>query len=324
MTDQCRYALVVQVFHLVAPHAVHGIAGFQRDQGGYGLSAKPSLIFPRQVIFENLEVFAFHDGPMVVVGHQAVRIDPMDEIIEFAHPPLERNGIGLMVPLSVEPERLGMILFHEFPDLALLELEIGIIIGLGRVLVDAGMPLGVVRTDPVDEGIIVMHPHSLRSHGLRQFPKDVPPERGGIHDVERALGRPVHGKAVMMAGGQGHIAGPGFLEGPGPFGRIETAGVEPAGRLAVHIGIQLPVGEVPLPLRIGSVDSPMEEYSETLTGEFLPGGKVLGRRLVILWICLERELLPGFQIALRRNIRPLGPRLEGGTERCQCDQRRNE
>ena len=52
--------------------------------------------------------------------------------------------------------------------------------------------------------------------------------------------------------------------------------------------IQLTGVQVPLPLRIGSVDSPMEEYSETLTGEFLPGGKVLLGGYIVLRICCQR------------------------------------
>ena len=127
---------------------------------------------------------------MVVVGHEAVRLDAVDEPVLLLKLPIERSRVAVMVPESVKPDAAYLaVIGEEFPELGVHELVICLPVRLGRVLSgrEAGASGRIVIPSPVNVGVVEMKPYALLVAFVSQLFQHIPSERGRIDDIVRRL-----------------------------------------------------------------------------------------------------------------------------------------
>ena len=106
--------------------------------------------------------------------------------------------------------------------------------------------------------------------------------RRGVHDVVVRLRGVPHRKAVVVAGSDRHVLGSGILESLDPLLGVVAGGVEGGSRVGIFVLVQMTLVKVPLTLRIGGVDAPMQEYSEAVIDKLPTCLKVLRGRLIMV------------------------------------------
>ena len=86
----------------------------------------------------------------------------------------------------------------------------------------------------------------------------------------------------MVAGSDRHVLGAGILESLDPLPGVVAGGVEGGSRVGIFVLVQMTLVKVPLTLRIGGVDAPMQEYSEAVIDKLPTCLKVLRGRLIMV------------------------------------------
>ena len=98
-------ALIILVLNFVAPHAVHGFAGFEWQTAYFGcLIHKSCLVFAGKVALKYLNVFAGIGRHVVIVAHQACGLQAVDKCILFVELPVERCRVGVVIPPAIKPD----------------------------------------------------------------------------------------------------------------------------------------------------------------------------------------------------------------------------
>ena len=222
---------------------------------------------------------------MVIIGHEAVRLDAVDEPVLLLKLPIERGGVAVVVPESVKPDAADFaVIGEEFPELGVHEIVICLPVRLGRILSgrEAGASGRIVIPSPVNVGVVEMKPYALLVAFVSQLFQHIPSERGCIDDIVRRLPGAEHRESVVMPGGEADVLCPGSLDGGNPLGGIEISRIECRSCLGVLLVLYPVPIEIPFALGEHAVDSPMEEDSELVPGEFRPGFEILPGRNIAL------------------------------------------
>ena len=256
---------IILIGHLVAPHAVHRFAGLEW-QTSNGLSAQSRFVFSGYVTFEKLQVLSFVRVLMMVVTHQASRLQTVDERILFGQLPVESRLRLIVIPPPIEPNSAyGAILSQQFSELPIHKGKIMWPIGFRRIFSHAapGSSHGIIVAHPVDVAIIKMECQTILSTRLGQLCHHVLTV-GRVHDVVVALPRVPHRKAVVVARSEGDVARTGLFENLGPGFGIERVRIERVGRLGILFSAKRPVLQIPFSLCKSGIDAPMNEDAESI------------------------------------------------------------
>ena len=209
----------------------------------------------------------------------------MNIFIELRHLPVERNRVALVVPITVEPEGADRgVLGHQLFHLLFHEAEVVVIVWMIALAagVVAGLAKRVILPDPIQNRIVELEAQAFLMAGVSQIPHHILSPRGRLDDVVvRSLGVE-HGKSVMVTGGYRHIARSGILESLHPFLGVVAGRVESGSRVGIFILVQAAELEIPLPLRIGGIYSPMQEYSKAVIDKLPTCLNVLRSRLIMV------------------------------------------
>ena len=281
VADEFVRRFVAPVRDPVSPRAVHRLARFER-QAAHGLPRESRRVLARQVAFEGLHVLALERREVVVVHHQAGRLQRVDQSVQFVQAPVE-PGIFVLVPHAVEPDcPHRAVLREQLGELRLHEVEIGLrILLFGRT--SRAAPRAAARgvlPPPVDERIVEMDAQTLPAALFGQLLHHVASERRGVRDVVGRLRRAEHRESVVVARREADVAGSCLAEGRHPRLCVECRRTERPGELLVFVVVDVLVGHHPFALSEQGVETPVEEDAEPSIGESLPCGEVLGRRLV--------------------------------------------
>ncbi len=193
---------------------------------------------------------------------------------------LVSDGVGEVEPhhvdLAVVGEQLGDLVLH------VLAVAIHVAAGVEDVAVGAlaeGMePVhGEIGVMPVNEGVIEADVEALGAEGVHHLAEGVFAV-GGVGDlVVGVLGVP-QAEALVVLGGEDHVAHAGLAGGLRPFAGLEEVGVEEVEvDLVVFVGDLLIVADPLVPRRHG-VESPVDEHAKTVVGE--PAGIPLELQIV--------------------------------------------
>ena len=296
-TDDVGSALVFVVYNLVAPHAVHGLACFQRQTAHLGgMLGKTAGHLAWQVALENLDVLTLERCAMVVVTHKTSRLQLVYEFVLSRQFPVKGYGILFVVPPTVEPDRADIaILGEQFGQLGIHEvivlLPVGIVTSLAALC--ACTSHGIIVAHPVDVAIIEVQAYALLATGLGQFLQNVLAVGCGLYDVELALLGVPHGETIVMTGGEADVLGTCCLYGTHPFTCIVPVGIESIRHLGILIAVGHCILQVPFALGKHTVDTPMQEDTQLHVTEFLTRAQIgLGGN--ILCLCLDaRECTQG-------------------------------
>ncbi len=190
-----------------------------------------------------------------------------------------------MVPIAIEPESSDRrVLRHQLLDLLFHKVKVVVIVRV--VTLTAGVSSRLsdreILPDPVKDGIVELEAEPLFVAGVSEILDHILSPRGGLDDVVVRSLRVKHRKAVVMTGGDRHIAGSGVLECLYPLLGVVAGRIESRGRMGIFILVQATKIKVPLPLRVRGIYSPMQEYSEAVVDEPPAGLKILRRRLVVV------------------------------------------
>ena len=241
------------------------------------MTAVAGGVLAGEVALEHLEIFSLKRGDVVVVANQAVRLEGVDEAVELRHPPVEGNLVPFVVPDAVEPQSARVrILGEQFLDLGFHKPEIAVVVFLSARAAGflARFADGIILADPVQQRIVQVQADAALFAGFFQFAHDIAAERRAVHDVIGRCGGLEHGKAVVVAGGEGQVTRPGVLESGHPLVCVEADGVEGCRRLGVFVFVQLSQVEVPFALGIRGVESPVDEDAQSFLCKFLTGREV--------------------------------------------------
>ena len=253
---------VVLVGDAVAPAPVHGLAGLQ-GQAADVLSAVAELVVSRDIPFENLYVLSRIRQHVVVVAHQAGRLQAVYQLVlgvEIPNLRLLLVRIHIHIPQSVEPDcayrpvirqQLGQLAVHKVQVvLPLLSLS-----GLHTLLGPPrpGMQTGASKREeivpsPVQVGVIEVQLYSLLAAGLGEFSYHVPPERAAVHYIVCASLRLEHREAVVMAAGDSEVLRSGSLDGLHPLAGVEFRRTEAVGQMGIFLMAYVPGLQRPLSL----------------------------------------------------------------------------
>ena len=272
------YRLVVLVFHLIAPHAVHRLARFER-QFSHFLPREPCGVLARHVALEDLNVLAGERRLMVVVAHEARRLQVMNERILMVELPVKCHAVLVVIPPAVKPNGINLaIVSKQFRELRVHKVVIALPIGLAFPTRAAPRAAArIVLPRPVDVGIIKVEPHALAVALVGEVAQNVATIRR-VHDVVGALRRVPHRKAVVVPRREADILSPRLLERGNPLPGIETVGIESVGRFGVFLRVDVFVGHEPFALRKRAVNAPVQEDAQPFFGKGLACRQVLGRR----------------------------------------------
>ena len=80
IVNQCLCRFIILVGNLISPHTIHCFASFQRQATNL-LSGKSRSIFTGQIAFENLDIFSIKRRLMMIVTHQAARLEFVNQSI---------------------------------------------------------------------------------------------------------------------------------------------------------------------------------------------------------------------------------------------------
>ena len=266
--NQLVGGFIILIGHLVAPHAVHRFAGLEW-QTSDGLSAQSRFIFSGYVAFEKLQVLSLVRLLMMVVTHQASRLQTVDERILFGQLPVESRLRLIVIPPPIEPNgAYGAILSQQFGELSIHKGKIMRPIGFRRVLSHTapGSSHGIIVAHPVDVAIIKMECQIILSTRLGQLCDDVLAV-GRVHDVVVALLRVPHRKTIVVARSEGDVARTGLFENLGPGFGVEIMRIERVGRLGILLTAERSILQIPFSLCKSGIDAPMNEDAESIFGK---------------------------------------------------------
>ena len=272
--DQLLGRLVILVGDLIAPHAVHGLAGLQRQVEADLLAFREAgRVLSGQVALEDLDVLAGDGRLVVVVADQAAGLRLMDAAIDAGEAPVEIRIVAL-VPFPVEPDGVHFAVVGE--QLVQLVVHKGVIVfplAFQRASrAAAAVAQGhVVVAGPVDERVIEMEVDALLMARVGQLLDDIPFERGRLGDGEVAVLAVEHREAVVVAGREADVFSARGLDGLDPLAGVERGGIETTGHLAILLVVDVLVIEDPFAIRQHTVDAPMDKDSELVVLEFFPG-----------------------------------------------------
>ena len=113
--DKGRIRLVGLVDDLVAPHAIHRLAGLDGELTD-SLTREPSGVGTGDVTLKHLEVFAWVYFTVVVIPDEAGGVELVDPSVHLIEVPLEA-WVDILVPFTVEPNSFGVVVADEFGEL---------------------------------------------------------------------------------------------------------------------------------------------------------------------------------------------------------------
>ncbi len=121
---------------------------------------------------------------------------------------------------------------------------------------------------------------------IGELAQDVALERCGIDDIVVALVSVPHRESVVVACGECDVFRAGILYRFHPFGGVEIGGIESFGSLGILVGCDIVIVEIPLSLGEHAVYAPVDEYAESVVGEFLLcllsfGSRDIGRCVLV-------------------------------------------
>ena len=178
----CR--LVVLVCNLVAPHAVHCLAGLKRQLAD-SLTRQACGVLARQVALEHLEVLAVERLRVVVIADKARRLQLMYERILLGQAPVERR-VDILIPPAVEPDSVHLaIVGEQLCELVVHELIVAI--PVLRLFRSAGAETGAsersILASPVDVRVVEVQTDALTMTLVCQLLHDIALERRSVNDV---------------------------------------------------------------------------------------------------------------------------------------------
>ena len=236
-----RHRLIVLVHHLVAPHAVHRLAGLQRQTAYRSrLFHKSGGVFARQVALKNLNVLAVLNRLVVVVANQARRLQAVNHIVLRTKLPVKRNGVAIVVPKTVEPNGSNLAVASEqFGELLVHKVVIVRPVGVFGFLASAqtGSTGWIVLARPVDMRIVEVQTHvGIVARGS-QFAHHIAVEWRSIYDVIiRRISFP-HREAIVMACGETNVLRSSVFKRLHPLFRIEAVRVERIGGFRIFVAV---------------------------------------------------------------------------------------
>ena len=190
-----------------------------------------------------------------------------------------------MIPVAIKPNgSYRSIIGKQFFHLLFHEIEIAVVVlhvpFPARVV--AGSSYWIILSHPIEQGIIVMQVHPLVMAGISQILQYILAPRCLLDYVVIRAFRVIHRKSVVMPGSYGDILCSSILECFYPLACIVPCRIESACSLGILIFIQFSCLKIPFALGVGGIDSPMKEYSESLSCEFLPVLNIFFRRRISL------------------------------------------
>ena len=279
VVDQRLRRFVVEVGDLVAPHAVHRLARFERQAADL-LPRKSGGVLARKVAFENLDVLAFERNQVVVVTHQTGRPDGMDMVVQSAELPIEIRVL-VLVPHPVEPHGAHRIVTRQqFRELAFHKIVVTLVADrrAGAARSQPGPAARAVVAVPVDQRIIEVQADALTGALVGERFHDILFIRRGVHDVVVRLRGVPHRKAVVVARREADVPRTRGFDGRDPLRGIEIMWIKRIGQLGVLPVVDVPVGHRPFARAEHGVKSPVEENAEFGVLKRRPGLQVFRRR----------------------------------------------
>ena len=229
---------------------------------------------------------------MVVVADKAGGLQTVNEGILLVELPVEGRRVGIVLPLTVKPdgadwtivgEQFGQLVVHEFVILR----PVGGSGIVGQFILVASQR--IVQPMPVQVGIVEMQFDAMALAGVGKFLEDVTLEGGGIDDIIVADCTLEHRETVVMARGDGNIAGTGVLDGAHPLVGIKARGIEACRQLGILVAVDVLVEHDPLAVGEHRIDAPMDEDTKFIVLELLTGTQVLVSGNVIGLLGVDAE-----------------------------------
>ena len=250
------------------------------------LSRKTSLVLAGEVTLEDLDVLALERHLVMIVAHQASRLQTMNQTVLPRQLPVEIR-ILILIPPTVKPYRPYLaIIGEELGELVVHELIVALPVAQrvrATCATTRSAPHGIL-TIPVDMRVVEVESDALLVAFIGEFLEDVTMERGGIHDVVVRILRLEHRETLMMASGEADVLGSRSLDGCHPLRRIEMGRIEATRQLGVLLVVQVLVGHRPFARGKHAIQSPVQEDAKLIILEFLSGLQVLRSRLIVLII----------------------------------------
>ena len=276
--DDIVTALVVLVGDAVAPSVVHRHTGLQRQLADAVLTRVTRRVLTGHVLLKNLDILARERHLVVVVTDETCGLQAVDEGILLVELPIEGHGVGVMFPLAVKPDgtdgsvvgqQLGQLVVHELVVLA----PVGGCWIVGHLFLVT--PQGVVQTVPIQMGIVEMQLDAVTLASVGEFLEHIALEGGGIDNVVVGDCALEHRESVVMARGDGDVAGARILDGSHPLVGVETRRIETGRQLGILIAVDTLVEHDPLAVGKHGIDTPVDKDTELVVLEFLAGAEVL-------------------------------------------------
>ena len=215
---------------------------------------------------------------MVVVADEAGGLQTVNQGILFVELPIKWGRVGVMLPFTIKPDgadgtivgqQLGQLVVHEFVVLR----PVG-----GRSVVRHIILVSsqrIIQAMPVQMGIVEMQLDAVALASVGKFFEHVALEGSRVHDVVVAHRTLEHRKAVMVARGDGDVAGAGILDGAHPFVGVKTRRIESRRQLSVLVAVDALVVHHPLAVGKHGINAPVNEYTKFVVLELLTGLEVL-------------------------------------------------
>ena len=201
--------------------------------GGYFLVADRTVVIIRQVLCLDLSLTAMND----------TRVDQAIGTVLAHHVTEAFYTLHVHTDRCVVPDQVDLVVCHQlldlgerlFRDVAIhIRLEIHGQVGMDVAELGSPVQVGRVRLVPVLRiGIVDAELQTLRMAGLAQLLDDIPLERCVVDDIVLADQGIEEGKAVVVLGGDNHIAHARILEDLGPFIGVKLRWIELGGHLVV-------------------------------------------------------------------------------------------
>ena len=224
-------------------------------------------------------------------------VDTLVSPVEINLHLLAGGGLVDLGPVAVEPDAAdGPVVRQQFGNLRahkiqVIRVHLPLLLGVGY-----GRVAGIVAAAPVQQGVVEIQGHPLPVAGIGEFLEDVAAEGAGVHYVIVGGGAVEHREPVVVAGGDGDVAGAGGLYLGYPPVRIEFGGIEAAGQLGVLLIGYLVDVHHPLSAGEHGIHSPVDEDAELVVAELLfcsssfGGGNIALDALVYIAGCRRKSV----------------------------------
>ena len=134
---------------------------------------------------------------------------------------------------------------------------------------------GIIQAVPVEVGIIEMQLDAVSLARIGEFLEHITLEGGGVDDVVVAGSALEHRETVVVARGDGNVAGTGILDGTHPCIGIEARRIEAGWQLGILVTANALVEHHPLAIGQHGIDTPVNEHTQFIVLELLAGTQVL-------------------------------------------------